>query len=71
MQTGAEELTNSILFINIQIIQANVKRISEELPAGAALLPVLKCDAYGLGLLPVAKAVLARLRAYARGGAGL
>lgn len=58
MQTGAEELTNSILFINIQIIQANVKRISEELPAGAALLPVLKCDAYGLGLLPVAKAVL-------------
>ena len=58
MQTGAAELSNSNLFINIQNIQTNVKRIREELPAGAALLPVLKCDAYGLGLVPVAEAVL-------------
>ena len=58
MLSDVKELSNSILFINIQNIQANVRRVSKELPAGAALLPVLKCDAYGLGLVPVARAVL-------------
>lgn len=48
---------NSYLFVDIDQICRNVQAILGTLDGNTRLIPVLKNDAYGLGLLPVAEAV--------------
>lgn len=48
---------NSRLKVNIQAIMQNLSVILDELGAQTELIPVLKDDAYGLGLVPIAKAL--------------
>ena len=51
------ELYNSVLLVDLNTIQDNVRTILDSLPRNTTLIPVLKSDAYGLGLVPVAKAL--------------
>lgn len=46
---------NSTLTINLDIIKNNVETVLSELPDGISLIPVLKANAYGLGLVEVAQ----------------
>ncbi len=43
-------MNNSYILLDIQRLRNNVQSILEELPSGVALIPVLKDDAYGLGV---------------------
>ena len=52
-------MNNSYIIINTQILRENISAILGELPGQAALIPVLKDDAYGLGLSQVAKVLMA------------
>ncbi len=49
-------LSLSSLSVDLSVLQSNARRILAAHPS-AALLPVLKADAYGLGAVPVAKAL--------------
>jgi len=49
---------NSYLLVDLDRMRQNVDYLLGELPRGVQLVPVLKDDAYGLGLLPVAKTLL-------------
>ena len=51
-------LSLSSLTVDLSALQSNARRILAAHPS-AALLPVLKADAYGLGAVPVAKALAA------------
>ena len=46
---------NSVLTVDLDILARNLRAIEAALPQGMALIPVLKCDAYGLGAEPVAR----------------
>ena len=48
---------NSYLLIDLDLIRRNARVILEGLKPGTELIPVLKDDAYGLGLIPVARAL--------------
>lgn len=48
---------NSYLLVDLDVIRRNARVIIGELAAGTELIPVLKDDAYGLGLVPVARAL--------------
>jgi len=50
-------VNNSYLLIDTQKIRQNISRLVETLPKGTELYPVLKCDAYGLGLEPIASII--------------
>ena len=50
---------NSYLLVDLATVRANARVIIKELGSGTALIPVLKDDAYGLGLVPVARALCA------------
>lgn len=50
---------NSYLEVDLQTVQANFNSILSTLPEGTELIPVVKCDAYGIGALPVARALAA------------
>ena len=50
---------NSYLLIDLGVISRNARAILAELKPGTELIPVLKDDAYGLGLLPVARTLCA------------
>ena len=52
-------MNNSYIIMNTQILRENISAILGELPGQAALIPVLKDDAYGLGLSQVAKVLMA------------
>ena len=51
------DLYNSYLLINTSRLRANIRSILASLPAGAELIPMLKCNAYGFGLAYMAKLV--------------
>lgn len=51
-------MNNSYLYVDMGILRENVEKIASSLPADCNIIPVLKDDAYGLGLCSVA-AVLA------------
>lgn len=51
-------MNNSYLYVDMDILRKNLECIASSLPADCGIIPVLKDDAYGLGLCPVA-AVLA------------
>ena len=50
---------NSYLLVDLATVRANARVIIKELGSGTALIPVLKDDAYGLGLVPVARSLCA------------
>lgn len=54
-------LFNSYLDIDLNILRNNIRSIHSSLPASTQIIPVLKRDAYGLGALPVAKALISAL----------
>lgn len=45
---------NSVLFTDLSLLRSNVRSILDSLPTGIRLIPVLKDDAYGLGLERIA-----------------
>lgn len=48
---------NSYLLVNRGLLRQNAKTVLSRLGRGSSLIPVLKDDAYGLGLVPVAQAL--------------
>ena len=48
---------NSYLLVRLDTLRQNARTILTGLPDGTELIPVLKDDAYGLGLVPVARAL--------------
>ena len=42
--------SNSYLLVDTSILRRNISRVLSELPGGVSMIPVLKDDAYGLGL---------------------
>lgn len=50
-------LYNSCLEVDLGVIRANYRAILSTLPEGCELIPVVKCNAYGIGAIPVARAL--------------
>ena len=48
-------MNNSYIEVDMQILRENMASIASTLTPGAGIIPVLKDDAYGLGLVPVAR----------------
>lgn len=48
-------LNNSYLLIDTDALRENARTILRELPSGTKLIPVLKDDAYGMGMVEVAR----------------
>lgn len=69
------KMNNSVLTVDIGQLRRNVRTLLDGLPKGVALIPVLKDDAYGMGLIPVGRTVAAfseiGLMAVAQVGEGL
>lgn len=57
METNQTALYNSYLSVNMNKISNNYKTAAAQLPNGVCCIPVLKGNAYGHGLVPVAKAL--------------
>ena len=57
-------MNNSVLETDLALLRRNAESIVRAIPAGTKLLPVLKCDAYGLGAAEIAR-VLEPLEAVA------
>ncbi len=55
MNTEMNVLNNSYLRIDTDRVRANVRTIIQSLPAGVKLIPVLKDDAYGMGMVGMAR----------------
>ena len=50
-------LQSSYLLVDLGVIRENVRELCTELGSNVALIPVLKDNAYGLGAVPVARAI--------------
>ena len=50
-------LQSSYLLVDLGVIRENVRELCTELGSDVALIPVLKDNAYGLGAVPVARAI--------------
>ena len=57
MNISAEKMHNSYLSVELELLRQNIRAASASLSVGAKIIPVLKCDAYGLGIERVAKAI--------------
>ena len=57
MNTKMNIQSNSYLLVDLATVRANACVIIKQLGPGTALIPVLKDDAYGLGMVPVARAL--------------
>ena len=55
MNTEMNMQNNSYLLVDLAALRCNARTILKSLTPGTALIPVLKDDAYGLGLVPVAR----------------
>ena len=53
------DMYSSHLFVDLGILRENARSIMADLGDGVEMIPVLKDDAYGLGLLPVARTLAA------------
>lgn len=59
MNMYANEMNNSCLEVDLGALRENARRAGQSLSGSAAVIPVLKGDAYGLGLVPCARALAA------------
>ncbi|MGI5977763.1 MAG: alanine racemase [Candidatus Limivicinus sp.] len=57
MNNSMNIMNNSYLYIDMHLFSENMHNILKSLPCGCSLIPVLKNDAYGLGLEKIAAAV--------------
>ena len=64
MNNSMNMMNNSVLETGLALLRRNAESIVRAIPAGTKLLPVLKCDAYGLGAAEIAR-VLEPLEAVA------
>lgn len=64
MNNSMNMMNNSVLETDLALLRRNAESIVRAIPAGTKLLPVLKCDAYGLGAAEIAR-VLEPLEAVA------
>ena len=48
-------LYNSSLTVDLGLLRGNIRTLLGLLPPNTAMIPVLKCNAYGMGLIPVAE----------------
>lgn len=64
MNNSMNMMNNSVLETNLTQVRRNAEAIVRAIPAKTKLLPVLKCDAYGLGAAEIAR-VLEPLKAVA------
>lgn len=64
MNISMNMMNNSVLETDLAQVRRNAEAIVRTIPAGTRLLPVLKCDAYGLGAAEIAR-VLEPLEAVA------
>ena len=55
MNKNVNIMNNSVLETDLRLVRRNAGTIVRDLPTGARLLPVLKCDAYGLGAAETAR----------------
>ena len=55
MNTNNGVMNNSYLLVDTAKLRENVRTILRELPAGTKLIPVIKDDAYGMGMIGVAR----------------
>ena len=53
------KMYSSHLYVNLNTLRDNARAIAADLGPGVEMIPVLKDDAYGLGLIPVAKTLCA------------
>jgi len=59
-------LNNSSLIIDTDKLRENVRTILRSLPAGTKLIPVVKDDAYGMGMVGVARTERRIVRTFSR-----
>ena len=59
MNTTYGVLNNSSLIVDTDKLRENVRTILRSLPAGTKLIPVVKDDAYGMGMVGVARTLRA------------
>ena len=59
MNTTYGVLNNSSLIVDTDKLRENVRTILRSLPAGTKLIPVVKDDAYGMGMVGVARTLSA------------
>ncbi len=57
MNISMNGMNNSVLETDLRLVCRNAETIVQTLPAGTALFPVLKSDAYGLGAAEIARAL--------------
>lgn len=57
MHFAVNNMNNSYLYVDIDILRRNIRTILASLPKGTKLIPVLKDDAYGLGLKRIAQVI--------------
>ncbi len=57
MNIDVNFMNNSYLLVDTGVIADNARQILSSLSDGTQLIPVLKGDAYGLGIIPVARAL--------------
>ena len=55
MNNSMNMMNNSVLETDLALLRRNAESIMRAIPAGTKLLPVLKCDAYGLGAAEIAR----------------
>ncbi len=55
MNSMQEILNNSALFVDRTVLRENIAAIESTLSAGTRIIPVLKGDAYGLGMAALAE----------------
>lgn len=55
MNNSMNMMNNSVLETDLALLRRNAESIVRAIPAGTKLLPVLKCDAYGLGAAEIAR----------------
>ena len=55
MNNSMNMMNNSVLETDLVLLRRNAESIVRAIPAGTKLLPVLKCDAYGLGAAEIAR----------------
>ena len=55
-------IQNSCIYVNLYTVAENIRSLDASVGKGCGVIPVLKGDAFGLGLLPIARCITAAVR---------